>query len=305
MTGRFAPSTTGRAHPGTLLSGLLCWLDARSRGAEVILRLEDLDRMRCAPGLGDMLLRDLEWFGLDWDKEIWQSDLGAQHHAALDSLVASGLLYPCSCSRNEVRARARARAFGGAVYDGRCRHRSLPAGGWRATKDTLRVCLDDQRVEVFDVDGRDLSQNPLREFGDPIVRRRDGVVAYNLAVVVDDQNSGVELVVRGADLAFSTALQVGLHRCLGWSAPRYRHHLLLLQKTGGKLSKSHEDGDTLPVADAVDADPTALCGRIARLAGLVSTDESTTPQKLLETFSWDAVGKEDVVLADDFWARRC
>src|SRR4051812_16827302 len=127
MITRFAPSTTGAAHPGTLLSALLVWLDARSRGGRVVLRLEDLDPERSSPGLGAAMVDDLAWLGLEWDAVEVQSELAAQHHAALDRLAGAGALYPCRCSRSERRASGRRAPDGGWAYDNRCRDRPLPA----------------------------------------------------------------------------------------------------------------------------------------------------------------------------------
>ncbi|HUJ58877.1 MAG TPA: glutamate--tRNA ligase family protein, partial [Kofleriaceae bacterium] len=196
MIGRFAPSTTGEAHPGTLLSGLLVWLDARARGGRALLRLEDLDRTRVRQRWAGEIQDALAWLGLDWDETIVQTERSAAHDAALDQLAAAGRLYPCACSR-AMRASGRRAPDGGWAYDNVCRGSPLPPGGWRAATDALRLQLDDDRVELVDDGGLDLSQTPARDMGDPIVRRRDGVVAYQLAVVVDDAAAGVTDVVRG------------------------------------------------------------------------------------------------------------
>jgi len=236
---RFAPSPTGEAHPGTLLSALLVWLDGRSRGGRVVLRLEDLDRTRVQAAWADQLDEALAYVGLDWDERVVQSDRTLAHEAALDRLAAAGLLYPCTCSRTD-RAGGRRAPDGGWAYENTCRDRALPAGGWRAVDGALRARLPDERIELVDAGGLDLSQTPAREMGDPIVRRRDGVIAYQLAVVVDDADAGITDVVRGRDIAPSTATQVMLQRMLGLSTPRYRHHFLLLEElVRGKLSKLH------------------------------------------------------------------
>src|SRR5690606_28766738 len=139
--GRFAPSPTGQAHPGTLLSGLLAWLDARRVGARFILRLEDLDPDRVRPQWSAQMLDDLRWLGLNWDELVIQSERGALHAAALDRLAQQGLLYPCDCTRAQIKAAAARAADGGFVYPGTCRDRPLPPGGWRQAPTALRVRL--------------------------------------------------------------------------------------------------------------------------------------------------------------------
>ncbi|RIK92413.1 MAG: hypothetical protein DCC71_24510, partial [Proteobacteria bacterium] len=134
---RFAPSTTGPAHPGTLLAALLAWLDARARGARFVLRLEDLDPERCRPEWSARLVSDLAWLGLDFDAVEHQHAFAFRHEAALDRLAAQGALYPCACSRSALRAAGTPAPDGGLRYPNRCRGRALPAGGWRATREPL------------------------------------------------------------------------------------------------------------------------------------------------------------------------
>ncbi len=292
---RFAPSTTGPAHPGTLLAALLCWLDARSRGARLVLRLEDLDPDRCRPEWSQAMREALAWLGLDWDREVEQSARAADHAAALDWLAERGLLYPCRCTRSELRAGAeRPRADGGFAYPGTCRDRALPRAGWRAAHEPLRARLPEQRIEIADESGGDLSGDPSREPGDPIVRRRDVAVAYHLAGVVDDAAESVTRVVRGRDLAATTATQVALQRRLGIATPRYRHHLLLLERRGKKLAKLHGAVGFAELRAFYDAP--ALCGVLARAAGLRPSAEPVTPRELLGDFDWSRVRSEDHVV---------
>ena len=292
---RFAPSTTGPAHPGTLLAGLLCWLDARSRGGRVLLRLEDLDHTRCRPGLADDMREALAWFGLDWDEVHVQSDLRPRHEAALDALAAKGRLYPCACSRSQRRRSGRRAPDGGWAYANVCRARPLPPGGWRACTEPIRVRLDDAPIQLIDESGLDLSQHPARDMGDPVAVRRDGVLAYHLVVVVDDAAAGVTRVVRGRDLATSTATQVALQGLLGLPTPAYRHHLLLLEPHGDKLAKLH---------GAVGVDllrqryPAAeLCGVLAHAAGLRPAPAPCRPADLVPDFAWARVREGDRVMA--------
>lgn len=293
--GRFAPSTTGPAHPGTLLAALLCWLDARSLSAQLLLRLEDLDPERCRPEWTEAMLRDLAWLGLDFDRVEVQSDAGARHHDALDRLAAQGRLYPCRCSRSLLRNTAVPAPDGGLRYPGTCRERALPEGGWRESGDPLRARLPTGPIEIGDESGDHLSQDPAAEMGDPVVRRRDGQVAYQLAGVVDDAHAGVTRIVRGRDLAASTATQVALQQLLELPRPIYRHHLLLLeQQGGGKLAKLHGAVDIGVLREHYDAE--ALCGVLAHAAGLAPSMQPTTPTALLEGFDWNRVAVPDRVM---------
>lgn len=291
MISRFAPSTTGEAHPGTLLSALLVWLDARARGGKALLRLEDLDRTRVKDAWADQMVDALAWLGLTWDETVVQSGRTAAHEAALDRLAAAGRLYPCTCSR-AARSGGRRAPDGGWAYENTCRGTPLPHAGWRAVTHALRVRLDDDRLELVDDGGLDLSQTPARDMGDPVVRRRDGVIAYQLAVVVDDADAGITDVVRGRDIAPSTATQVMLQRLLALPVPRYRHHMLLLEAGGqGKLAKLHGSIPFTQVRARYRGDE--LCGVLAHGAGLVHAPVPCTPASLLARFDWARVRKDD------------
>jgi glutamyl-Q tRNA(Asp) synthetase len=292
-TARFAPSTTGPAHPGTLLAALLCWLDARSLGARLRLRLEDLDPQRARPAWRDALARDLAWLGLDFDDLDLQSAASEDHEAALDRLAEAGRLYPCRCTRSDLRAGA-AGADGGVRYPGSCRGRALPIGGWRATREPLRVVLPSGPIALRDESGLALETDPGAAMGDPVVRRRDGSVAYQLAGVVDDGRSGVTRIVRGRDLASSTPTQVALQRLLGLPEPRYRHHLLLLEERGGKFAKLHGAVAAETLRGHYDAP--ALCGVLAQAAGLRERPELVSPAELLADFDWRRVTTRDRVM---------
>jgi glutamyl/glutaminyl-tRNA synthetase len=289
VVSRFAPSTTGEAHPGTLLAGLLVWLDARSRGGRAVLRLENLDVTRIKAAWADQMIEACRWLGLAWDAVTLQSDRRTAHADALDALDAAGRLYPCRCSRAD-RSGGRRAPDGSWAYDNTCRGRPLP-GGWRAATEPIRVQLDDDRVELVDAGGLDLSQTPARDLGDPIVRRRDGVIAYQLAVVVDDRDAGVTDVVRGRDIAPSTATQVMLQRLLGVPTPRYRHHFLLLEPHAAKLAKLH---GSIPWSQLrTRHDGPALCGLLGHAAGLAPTSAPCTPAELVDGFDWRRVSTRD------------
>jgi glutamyl-Q tRNA(Asp) synthetase len=289
---RFAPTASGRAHPGTLLAGLLCWLDARRRGSRLILRIEDLDPERCRPEHAAALLDDFAWFGLDWDATQYQTSSSGAHAAALDARAAAGRLYPSSLSRRELATIGRRAPDGGWAYDNRERRRSLPPGGWRNSNEPLRCRIDDGTVRLHDASGQDLSQDPAAAAGDPLVRRRDGIVTYALAVVVDDAASAIDHVVRGRDIAPGTATQVALQRALALPTPTYRHHLLLWEEYAGtKLSKSHGAISAEQLRGVYQ--PAELCGFLAQCAGLNPSGEPCTPADLLPDFDWSHVQDVD------------
>ena len=292
--GRFAPTTSGPAHPGTLTAALLCWLDARRRGARVSLRLEDVDPTRCSDDSAEDMRRALDWFGLDWDALSLQSEHRAAHEAALDALAAAGQLYACRCSRDTIRRAGTPAADGGWRYPGTCRDRRVAPGAWRETPGALRLALEPGRVEPRDESGWPLGQDPLAELGDPVLRRRDGAIAYHLAVVVDDADQKVTRVVRGRDLAPSTAIHVSLQRALGLPSPTYRHHLLLLEERGDKLAKLHGAVGWHELHEHMTAE--ALCGWLAALLGLRETAQPTRPRELLDDFDWDRVTPRDQVV---------
>jgi glutamyl/glutaminyl-tRNA synthetase len=289
---RFAPSTTGEAHPGTLLSALLVWLDARARGGTVILRLEDLDVTRTKAAWAAQLVDACAELGLAWDETVVQTARAPAHEAAMDRLAAAGRLYPCACSRGD-RAGGRRAPDGGWAYENTCRARVL-RGDWRDAVEPLRLRLDDDRIELVDEGGLDLSQTPAFEMGDPIVRRRDGVIAYQLAVVVDDGDERVTDVVRGRDIATSTATQIMIQRALGLPTPRYRHHFLLLEaQRGDKLAKLH---GSIPYSTLrAHYDAPALCGVLAHAAGLLDAPRPCAPRDLIASFSWTRVPRQDRV----------
>ena len=288
MISRFAPSTTGEAHPGTLLSALLVWLDARSRGGRVILRLEDLDKARVKAAWGDAIREACAWLGLDWDETIVQSDRRAAHEAALGRLAAADRLYACSCTRAQ-RSGGRRAPDGGWVYPNTCRARVVVDWRDREAAESIRARLPDDRIELVDDGGLDLSQTPALDMGDPIVVRKDGVIAYQLAVVVDDHDSQITDVIRGRDIAPSTATQIMLQRLLGYATPRYRHHFLLLAPHGDKLAKLH---GSLPFSELRERyDARGLSSALGRIANI----GEGTPRELLATFDWAKVTRDDVV----------
>ena len=249
--GRFAPSPTGPLHFGSLVAAVASWLDARSQGGRWLLRIEDLDKPREQPGAADDILQTLERLGLCWDgAPVFQSRRGERYAAALARLQAH--CYPCACTRREIADSSLGLASDGAqIYPGTCRG-GIPPG---KTPRALRI-----RVPAVAIEFDDRVQGPQRqaleaEVGDFVLRRADGLVSYQLAVVVDDAEEGVTDVVRGADLLDSTARQIHLQRLLGCRTPRYLHVPVALNAAGEKLSKQT---GAAPVADARRAIADAL-----------------------------------------------
>jgi glutamyl/glutaminyl-tRNA synthetase len=298
--GRFAPSTSGRVHPGTLIAGLLCWLDARSKQAKVVLRLEDLDAERTKPGYVEALRRDLEWFGLDWDSTSLQSENRAHHDAALEALVIEGRIYACDCSRAKIRSAGHRSADGSYRYPGTCRDRRVSASTWRDVDSPLRLRLESSHTSLHDESGLDLSGDVEHLYGDPILRRRDGVHSYHFASVIDDGHSGVDRVVRGRDLAPSTILQVALQRALEIPTPVYRHHLLFMERSGAKLSKLHGAVDLKVIRRRATAE--MLCGQLASFVGLVPPGTVCRPIDLVREFDWNRVRDGDLEID---WDAEC
>ena len=253
--GRFAPSPTGPLHLGSLCTALAGFLEARSRQGEWLLRLDDADAARVAPGAGDAIRRALERFGMLWDGPVvLQSRQAADYQAALQRLDAAGLLYACTCSRKDLAAPPGAPQ---APYPGACRQ----AGRDRRLPHALRVAAG-EAVVVFDDRLQGAQRCELaREAGDFVVFRRDRVVAYHLATVVDDARAGVTEVLRGCDLLASTPLQIHLQRLLGLPTPGYLHVPVVVDRHGVKLSKQ-------TLAGPVDGlDPSATLFALLRLLG--------------------------------------
>lgn len=233
--GRFAPSPTGPLHFGSIIAALGSYLDARANGGEWLLRMEDIDGPRTAPGAADEILRTLEHLGFEWDGEVAvQSRRIDLYHAALVRLQLDGEVYPCACSRREITERAtRASIDGGAVYPGSCR---AGIGTGRAA-NAWRLKVEDREISFTDRIQGIHAQNLERDVGDFVLLRADGQFAYQLAVVVDDALQGVNAVVRGADLLDSTPRQIWLLQRLGFPTPSYAHLPVATNAAGEKLSK--------------------------------------------------------------------
>jgi glutamyl-Q tRNA(Asp) synthetase len=245
--GRFAPSPTGPLHAGSMAAALASWLDARVHGGRWLVRIEDVDTPRCLPGADAEILRQLTACGLVPDEApVWQSHRGALYAAALETLHAAGLAYGCRCTRREIALVQAASGHdrtrhGELVYPGTCRPGGAQPVAWGEARAVRLLTVQPNGAEVC-LDWTDdrlgpQRQNISREVGDFVLRRADGLWAYQLAVVVDDALQGVTHVVRGEDLADNTPRQIWLQRCLGLPTPRYRHTPLVRDAQGEKLSK--------------------------------------------------------------------
>ncbi|MFA5916011.1 MAG: tRNA glutamyl-Q(34) synthetase GluQRS [Burkholderiales bacterium] len=245
--GRFAPSPTGPLHFGSLVASVGSYLEAKTRGGEWLLRMEDLDAPRAQPGAAEAILRTLQACGLRWDGEpMYQSRRSAAYRTALARLEAQGLIYACGCSRREI-ADSGLGPDGALIYPGTCRNGLAPGKKARAT----RVRIDNAVIEFEDAVQGTIRQDLAAEVGDFVLLRADGLYAYQLAVVVDDAQQGITDVVRGADLLDSTPQQIYLQRLLGLPTPRYLHLPAAVNAAGEKLSKQ----TLAPPVDARDAVP--------------------------------------------------
>ncbi len=296
VCGRFAPSPSGRMHLGNLWSCLLAWLSARSAGGRMVLRLEDLDTDRCRPEYCDQVMRDLEWLGLDWDNEpVYQSRRTEIYDEYFHQLELQGLIYPCYCTRAErLAASAPHRSDGITVYDGRCRHLSDQGRQTlsRTRRPAWRVAVPAEEYTFTDLCQGCYSERLDRDCGDFILRRSDGVYAYQLAVVVDDALMGVTQVVRGRDLLDSTPRQLWLCNTLGFTPTEHAHVPLLLAGDGRRLAKRDRDQELGQLQQLYTAPE--LVGRLAHLARLIPEYAPITPTQLVPLFNWRKVPKEDL-----------
>ena len=292
-------------HLGNLFSSLLAWLSAKSKGGQVLLRIEDLDTLRCPRVFADAIVDDLAWLGLSADGPDpvpYQSERSELYQHYYDVLADRGLVYPCFCSRSQLHAAsAPHRSDGQVVYQGTCRGLSPEEiAAKRKTKaPAWRVQVPDEVIGFTDGHMGWYEENLARDCGDFYLRRGDGVFAYQLAVVVDDALMGVTEVVRGADLLSSTPRQLWLYRELGLPAPQFYHLPLLLAPDGRRLSK--RDGDQSLANLRARFSPEEVVGRLAFAVGLQDAPRPRTPQSLVSDFSWARIPKHDILLPENLF----
>ena len=300
--GRFAPSPTGPLHAGSLASALGSWLDARSNQGNWLVRIEDLDVPRCIAGMDHRILAQLQACGLFWDEEIiWQSHQGKAYQSALETLYSDRQIYPCSCSRQQIagalsnlgvlRTRNQEQVYPGTCRNGHVWQAQLPnsnlGSAWRL------ALKPEQRIGFTDAEFGLQEQNLNGDVGDFVLRRADDVVAYQLAVVVDDAQQGITHIVRGADLLSNTARQIYLQRVLGYPTPHYRHLPLVLDPHGEKLSKQTQATEINTASDAAVLQALQAAALHLGLSGLDGGQGQTIAAWLLQaTHAWAARTKE-------------
>jgi len=300
MSGRYAPSPSGPLHLGNLRTALLAWLQARLAGQSFILRMEDLDLPRIKAGSGEQILKELRWLGLDWDhgpdcggpaSPYEQSARTRFYQQAFEQLLEQDLIYPCYCSRKDIQQAASAPHTHeyGSIYPGTCRDPAQRAvmkqqhpdktAAWRYRVPTRTIEFTDRII------GK-VSQSLDREVGDFVIKRADGLFAYQLAVVVDDGMMGISDVVRGADLLDSSARQIELFEALGYPVPTFWHVPLMMDSSGARLSK-RDGSDSLEVWRQQGKSAEDLIGYLAHSVGLIERDCQLSAAELLAVLTLD------------------
>lgn len=284
-------------HVGNLLCATVAYLSAKSKGGKFIIRIEDLDAPRCPRSAALDILATLEAVGITSDEPIiWQSERTAAYSAATELISTCAEVYPCFCTRAELHAPEIKRLpDGGILYPKTCKALSSAERTERGSRMTpsLRISVPIETITFTDGICGEQCQNLPTECGDFIIRRSDGVYAYQLAVVLDDGESGVTEVVRGADLLYDTARQIYLQRLLGLPTPRYYHIPLVCDKTGRKLSKS--EGDSAKRLFKTYT-PEQIIGKLAFAAGIIDEPRPTDLKSLIPIFSVDKIHKDKIIL---------
>ena len=293
VIGRFAPTPSGRMHLGNVFAALIAWLSVRSRNGSLVLRMEDLDTQRTSADFADVLRDDLRWLGLDWDHETApQSQRSEVYDRYFEKMMDEGLLYPCYCTRSQLHSvNAPHLSDGTYVYPGTCRTLTEPPAG---RKPAWRVMVPDKEWSFRDRVQGDYSLNLATGCGDMVVRRADGVYVYQLAVTVDDGESGVTEVVRGMDLLSSAPRQMYLQELLGFSHPEYGHVPMLLAPDGRRLSKRDRDLDLGELRKRMTAEE--LIGHLAFAAKLIEKDAPISAAELASQFNWDKLQGDSIYL---------
>ncbi len=313
IRGRFAPSPTGPLHLGNARTALLAWLDVRSRGGTLAMRVEDLDGPRVRPGLEARILEELRWLGLDWDEgpdvggaygPYRQSERGGHHAGALDRLRDQGLAYPCFCSRAEIAQASQAphASDEGPRYPGTCRGLTPAERADRAARrpPAWRFRVPDGPVPFRDGFHGECTFDVAATVGDFVVARADGVPAYQLAVVVDDAAMAVTDVLRGDDLLPSTSRQILLYRALGLPEPRFAHVPLVVGADGERLAKRHGALSVGELRERGVGAP-AVVGLLASASGLAPPAARVMPADLVAGFRLDRVPREPARIEGGGW----
>ncbi|GAB6931377.1 tRNA glutamyl-Q(34) synthetase GluQRS [Paenibacillus sp. JCM 10914] len=311
IRGRFAPTPSGKMHIGNAMTALLGWLQIRSEQGEFILRIEDIDQQRSRPELAQGIVHDLKWLGLDWDEgpdrggphsPYNQAERHALYKEALSKLNAADLLYPCYCSRADITAAASAPhgiASEGRRYPGTCRYLAQAEikHRERIKKPSLRFKVPDETITFTDGIAGEQSHRPA-EGGDFVVRRADGIISYQLAVVVDDALMGITHVLRGMDLLDSTPRQLLLYQALGYHPPQFVHTPLIADAEGKRLAKRSR-GLSLSFLRGQGIIPERIVGWIAWAAGLIDRPELVTPSDLVPHYHIASIPRTVIRLTEE------
>ena len=294
--GRFAPTPSGRMHLGNVFAALIAWLSVRSRDGEMVLRMEDLDTQRTSAEFAETLRDDLRWLGLTWDRETpAQSRRSVVHDRYFEILREKGLLYPCYCTRSQLHSvNAPHLSDGTYVYPGTCRNLTEGERAAFHRAPAWRVVVPDRVWTVEDKIQGTYRCNLATECGDMVVRRADGVYAYQLAVTVDDGEAGVTEVVRGMDLLSSAPRQMYLQELFGFPHPEYAHVPMLLAPDGRRLSKRDRDLDLGILRQRLSREE--LLGVLAFAAGLIDQEVSVSLNELTKEFSWKKLSGDHIFL---------
>ena len=294
--GRFAPTPSGRMHLGNVFAALMAWLAVRSQDGTMLLRMEDLDAQRTKPEYAGILRDDLSWLGFTYDAETPPQSTRTQvYQKYFDLLAEKNLLYPCYCTRAQLHSvNAPHQSDGTYVYPGTCRNLTQQEKLAIRRTPSWRVSVPDRQWTVNDKIQGIYSENLLRDCGDFVVCRSDGAFVYQLAVTVDDGESGVTQVVRGVDLLSSAPRQMYLQEVFGFSPPEYAHVPLLVAPDGRRLSKRDRDMDLGYLRQHLSAPE--LIGILAEASGLIDRYAPITAQELVNEFSWEKLKKTDICL---------
>ena len=298
IVGRFAPTPSGRMHLGNVFAALMSWLSPRSQNGSWILRMEDLDTLRTREEYAQLLREDLLWLGLTWDEETEaQSKRSEVYDRYFDRLREQGLLYPCYCTRSQLHnVNAPHLSDGTYVYAGTCRNLTEAERAAKTRAPSWRVMVPDREYGFTDLVQGPYRENLTTECGDFVVRRADGVYVYQLAVTVDDGESGVTEVCRGWDLLGSAPRQMYLQDLFGFAHPRYAHIPMLMAPEGRRLSKRDQDLDMGALRSRLK--PEQLIGVLAHAAGLTDTAAPISAAELATVFDWNKISGKEIVVTE-------
>lgn len=315
VRGRFAPTPSGRMHLGNVYCVLLSWLSVRAQNGTFILRIEDLDNQRCPMNENARILEeDLRWLGLDWDEggslggpheSYYQSERFDYYREQYEAIQKQTVLYPCFCSRKDLLhcTTAPHASDGHFVYPGTCRHLSEAEREEKRQKKapSMRLCVPDQIISFEDSICGTYAQNLKTECGDFIIRRADGIYAYQLAVVADDAAMGITEVIRGNDLLSSTPAQLYLYELMHKTPPHFAHIPLLVDESGRRLSKRDQDLDLGALRKRFSG-PEPILGVLGYLAGLLPGAEPATAKELIPLFTLSKLPTHNQTLPASFRA---